>query len=105
MRRFVPDEFHEPFRRFAFDFKNDFTFELPQPVVREKERDENRRDADGHKPFVADVAGRMKGQPFLRQLVVKLLDQRLEQSAVELETELGDFSLQQLVIAQTAPVR
>jgi hypothetical protein len=69
-----------------------FFSKLPQPVVREKERDEDRRDADRHEPFIAEVTRRMKGEALLCELVVELLHQRLELRAVELEAELGDFA-------------
>ena len=37
-----------------------------QPLMDEKKRDKDRRNADRHEPFVAKVAGRMEDQPFLR---------------------------------------
>jgi hypothetical protein len=104
MRGFMPDEFHEPFFCFALDFENDFPFQVPKPVVRQKERNENRRNANGHKPFVAQVTRGMESKSLLSQLIVEALNQRLQRGAVEFEAELGDALLQQLVVAQTAPV-
>ena len=71
-----------------------------QPVVDEKKRHEDRRDADRHKPFIADVTGRMKGQPLGRKLVVKLPDERFERRALEPQAELGDPALEQFLVAQ-----
>ena len=60
MRRLVPDQFHEPLRRPALDFEHHRLLQRAQPVVHEKKRHEDRRDADRHEPFIADVTGRMK---------------------------------------------
>ena len=104
VRRLVAHQLHEPLRRLALDFEDHLALELAQPVMHEKERNEDRRDADRHEPFVADVAGRMKRQPLLRKLVVKLLDERLEFAAFELQAELGNLFLQQLVVAEIDPL-
>src|SRR4030095_4887777 len=78
VRCLMANQLHEPLRCSSFDLKNDLAFQLTQPVVREKEGDEDRRDADGDKPFVADVAGGMKREALLRKLAIKLLNERLE---------------------------
>src|ERR1700726_1490074 len=70
----VPDQFHEPLRRFPLDFEHHGPFQRAQPVVHQKKRNENRWDSYRDEPFVADVAGWMKYQSFPGQLVVKLLD-------------------------------
>ena len=62
MRRLVPDQFHEPLRRSALDFEHHRPLQRAQPVVHEKKRHENRRDADRHEPFIADMTRRMKDQ-------------------------------------------
>ena len=77
-----------------FDFEHHLLFELAQPVVDEKKRNENRRDADRHEPFIADVTRRMKGQAFGRKLVVELLDERFERRAFESQRQFGDAALQ-----------
>ena len=78
MRGFVPDQFHEGFGRFAFNIQHDFSFQLAEPVVRQKKGNEDHRQIDRHKPFIADVARRIEGQPFLREFAVKFFDERLE---------------------------
>src|SRR5687767_1549045 len=104
MRCFVPDQLHEPFRRFAFDLEHHLSLQLAQPFLREKEGNEDRRNADGHEPFVADVAGWMEEQSLLRKFVMKTLDERLQFRALQLQTELRNSSLEQLLVAQIGPV-
>ena len=101
---FVAHQAHEPIGSFAFDFENHFAFEFAQAFVGEEKRDEDRRNANRHEPFVADVAGRLKGQAFLRKLLVKLLDERLEFRAFELEAELRDAFFQQLFVCKIHPI-
>ncbi len=74
--------------------------ERAQPVVDEKKRNENRRNADRHEPFIADVTRRTKDQSVRVELVVKLPDERLERGALELQTELGDAALEKFLVAQ-----
>ena len=56
VRRFVPDQSHEPLWRSALDFEHHRLLQLAQPVVHEKKRHEDRRDADRHEPFIADMS-------------------------------------------------
>ena len=56
---------------------------------------EDRRDADGHEPLIADVTWRMKDKPVRRKLVVELPDERVECRAVEPQAELGDAPFEQ----------
>src|SRR6266487_4748731 len=104
VRGLVAHQAHEPLRRFAFDFEHQLALKFTQPLMRQEKRNENCRDADRHEPFVADVAGRMEDQSFLRQLAVKLLNERLKLRSLQLEAELGDFALQQLIVAEIGPV-
>ena len=60
MGGFVPDEFHEPLGRAAFNLEHHRSLQCAKPIVDEKKRQEDRRYADGHKPFIADVTGRPK---------------------------------------------
>jgi len=46
----------------------------------------------------------MEDQSRVRKLGVKLLNERLKLRALQLEAELGDFALQQLVVAEIGPV-
>ena len=68
--------------------------------MHEKKRHEDRRDADRHEPFIADVTRRMKHQPVRRKLVVKLLDERFERRALEPQAELGDAAFEKFLVAQ-----
>src|ERR1041384_4875790 len=104
MRGFVAHQAHEPIRSFAFDFEDDLAFELAQAFVGKKKRDENSWNADRNEPFVADVAGWLKGQAFLRKLLIKLLDERLEFGAFKLEAKLGDSLLEQLFVCKIHPI-
>ena len=66
----------------------------------EKKRHEDRRDADRHEPFVADMTGRMKDKSVRRKLVVKLPDERFDPRAVEPQTELGDAAFEKFLVAE-----
>ncbi len=76
-----------------------------QPVVDEKKRNENRRDADGHEPFIANMTGRMKREALGRKLVVKLPDERLQRRALKPQTELGDAALEEILDRSVTPNR
>src|SRR5205814_10564821 len=104
VRGLMPNQSHEPLGRLTFHLQDHLSLELAQPLVRQKERNENRRNAYRNKPFVSHMTGRVEGQALLRQLIVKLLDQRLEFGALQLQAKLGDLLLQQLVVAQIAPI-
>ena len=65
--------------------------------MHQEKRHEDRRDADRHEPFVADVAGWMKNQALCRKLIVKLFDQRLERRPLEPQPELGDAAFEKLL--------
>ena len=77
MRGFVAHQSHKPFLRLALNFQDHFALQPPQPVVHEKERDEDRRDSDRTKPLVTDKTWRLKRETFHREFVIELLDQRL----------------------------
>ncbi len=62
MRRLMPHQFHEPLGRPALDLEHHRLFQRAQSIVDEKKGNENRRDADRHEPFIADVTGRMQHQ-------------------------------------------
>src|SRR5882724_5170827 len=64
--RFVPHHFHEPVRGFAFDLEHHRPLQRAQSLVYEKERNKDRGDANRHKPFIANVARRVKYQAFCR---------------------------------------
>ena len=66
VRGLVSHQPHEPFRRFPFHLEDHLALQSAQPVVHQKKRNENRRDADRNKPFVADVAGQLENQAFPR---------------------------------------
>ena len=102
--RFVAHQAHKPLGRFSFDLEHHPALEFPQPLVHEKERNENRRDADRDEPFVADMTGRVKHQALMRQLGVELLNERVQGRALQLQAELRDSFLQQLVVAQVEPI-
>ena len=68
--------------------------------MHEKKRDEDRRDPDGHEPFIADVAWWMKHQSLGRQLIVKLLDQRLERRPLNPQAERGNSTLEELLVRE-----
>ena len=104
VRGLVAHQPHEPFRRFAFHFQHHPALEFAQPVVRQEKRNEDRRDADGHKPFVADVTRRMEGQALLRKLLIELLDERLKLGALQFQPEPGDFLFQQFLVAEIDPI-
>ncbi len=55
---FVPDESHEPLSGSALHFEHHRFLQRAQPIVHQKKRNENCRDADRNKPFVADVTRR-----------------------------------------------
>ena len=96
----MPDQFHEPLARPAFHLEHHGFLQLPQPVVHEEKRHEDRRDADRHEPFIADVTGRMESQSFRRQLVVELLDERFERRALKPQPEFGNAALEKLLIVE-----
>src|SRR5205085_11113328 len=100
VRRFMPDQFHERFRRSALHFEHHRFLERAEPFVDEEKRNEDRRDTDRNEPFVADVTWRMEGQAFAGKLVVKLFDERLEPGPFELQSELGNAALEQLLVRQ-----
>ena len=98
--RLVPHQFHKPLRRFAFHFEHHRALQRAQPVVHEKERNENRRDADRYKPFIAYVTRRMKQESLCRKLVIKLPDQRFECRSLEPQAKRGDTAFEKFLIAQ-----
>src|SRR5436305_683292 len=91
VRGLVPHQAHEPLRRFAFHFENDFFLKPPQPFMHEKKWNEDGGNSHRHEPLVANVARRMKREALLRKLVVKLLDERLEFAALKLQRELRNL--------------
>src|SRR5436190_13705759 len=64
MGRLVPDQFHKRFRRAPLDFEHHRFLERAEPFMDEEKWNENRRDPDGHEPFVADVTRRMEREAF-----------------------------------------
>jgi hypothetical protein len=104
MRRLVPDQFHEPFRRLTFHLKDHFAFQCSQPIVHQEEGNEDCGNANRHKPLVADMARGAKDESFLLQLLVELRDERLERRPFESEPKLRDFAFEQLIVAQVYPV-
>ena len=87
-------------RRPALDFEHHRLLQLPEPVVDEKERHEDRRDADRHEPFIADVTGRKERQALGRKLLVKLPDERLDRRVLQQQPELGNAALEKFLVAQ-----
>src|SRR6266542_5374225 len=65
--RLVPHQFHEPLWSLALDLEHHRPLQRAQPIVDEKKRHEDRRDPDGHEPFIADVGWRMKREPVCRK--------------------------------------
>jgi hypothetical protein len=55
--------------------------------VDQKERNEDRRDTDGHKPLIPNMAGWMKDQAFRRKLLMELPNHRLQRGAFEAKPE------------------
>src|SRR5436305_15335424 len=84
---FMSHQLHEPLRRPPLNFEHHRALERAQPVVHQKEWNENRRDADWNEPFIADMAGWLKHQAFCRKLVVQLSDQRLQRRTLEPQSE------------------
>src|SRR4051812_30612269 len=70
-----------------------------------EERDKNRGDTDRDEPLVADVARRHERQTLGGKLIVKLLDQRLELRAFELQSKRGNSPFEQLFLGQRGPFR
>lgn len=103
MRGFVAHEFHEPLGCLALDFEDDLFFEPAKPFVNQKERNENGGDADGDKPLIAHVTGWHEDEALCFQLVVKLLDERLQAAAFEGESERSDVLLKQAFVRKVYP--
>src|SRR6266478_6005764 len=76
--RLMPHQFHKPLARPSLDLEHHRPLQRAQAVVDEKKRHEDRRDTDGHEPFIADVTWRMKHKSLCRKLVVELPDKRVE---------------------------
>ena len=100
----MPHQFHEPVRRLPFDLQNHFAFEFAQPLVHEKKRDKNRRDANRHEPLITHVTPRMKDQPFRRQLIIKLLHQWFPLRSLQLQAQMRNLFLEQILIAKIDPI-
>src|SRR5436305_7328468 len=98
--RLVPHQLHKPLFRSALDLEHHRPLQRAQPIVDEKKRDEDRRDADRHEPLIADVTWRMKPKSLFRKLVVELLDQWFERRAVQSQAELGDAAFEKFLVAQ-----
>ena len=73
--------------------------------MHEKKRNENRRDADRHEPFIADVTRRMKHQSLCRKFVVELSDQRFESRALEPQAKRGDAAFEKFLDRSVIPSR
>ena len=67
--------------------------------MREKKRDEDRRDANWHEPFIANVTRWMKYEPVRRKLVVELPDKRFECRALEPQAQLGNAAFEKILVA------
>ena len=91
-------------RGFAFHFEDQLALQLAQSLMHEKKWNKDRRDAHRHKPFVANVARRMKHEALLREFVIKLPDERFKGRALQLETQPGNLLLQQFFVAQVGPI-
>src|SRR5438552_10848273 len=100
MPRLVPHQFHKPLARAALDLEHHRPLQRAQPVIDEKKRHEDRRNADRHEPFIADVTWRMKRESLSRKLVVKLPDEWFERRALEPQAELGDAAFEKILVAQ-----
>src|SRR5437763_15013702 len=59
-----------------------------------------RHNANWYEPYIVEVTARMKEDPHVRKLIIKLFDQRLECRPLEPQTELGDAALEKLLIVQ-----
>src|SRR6266536_5538651 len=92
--RLVPHQFHEPLWSLALDLEHHRPLQRAQPIVDEKKRHENRRNTDGHEPFIADVGWRMKREPVGRKLLVKLSDERFQCCSLEAQAEHRDPALE-----------
>ena len=84
VRGFVAHQPHEPVLRLALNFQDHFALQPPQPLVHQKEGDENRRDSHRTKPFVTHETRRMKRETFHREFVIELFDQRLPLGPLQL---------------------
>ncbi len=102
---FMPHEFHEPLLGSALDFQHHGPLERAQPVMHQIKGDENCRDPDGHKPFVAHVTRRMKGQALARKFVVELFDQRLERCSFEPQAQVSKSEAQGVARHSVTPNR
>src|SRR5437773_8789092 len=98
--RLVSHQLHKPLFRSALDLEHHRPLQRAQPVVDEKKRDEDRRDADWHEPLIANVRWRMKRESICRKFVVELPDERFECRAVEPQPELGDAAFEKFLVAQ-----
>src|SRR5207253_3439251 len=98
MPRLVPHQLHKPLFRSALDLEHHRPLQRPQPVVDEKKRHEDRRNANWHEPFITDVTRRMKHKTVGRKLLVELPDELLECSALEAQAELGDTALDKFLV-------
>src|SRR6266480_914871 len=100
MRRLVAHQLHKPLFRSSLDLEHHCPLQRAQPVVDEKKRHEDRGDADGHEPLIADVTWRMKHKSVRRKLVVELSDERFESRAIEPQAELGDAPFEKFRVAE-----
>src|SRR5205823_12696300 len=97
--RLMSHQLHKPLFRSALDLEHHRPLQRPQPVVDEKKRHEDRRNANWHEPFITDVTRRMKHKTVGRKLLVELPDELLECSALEAQAELGDTALDKFLVA------
>src|SRR5205807_4155841 len=96
--------FHEPLRRFAFNFEHHRPLQRAEPIVHQEKRNENSRDTDRHEPFITDVGWGMKCELFGPELIIELSNQRLEWRAFEPEAERRNSPLQELLLGQRHPI-
>src|SRR6266404_1124073 len=104
MTGLVPHQFHEPLRHLTLDFEHHLPLQHAEPIVDEKERNEDRWDPDRHEPFIANMGWWMKHQSLCRELIVKLSDEWLERRALEPQPKLGNTTLEKLLVAQCCPI-
>src|SRR5437867_2641761 len=102
--RLVPHQLHKPLFCSALDLEHHCALQRAQPVVDEEKRHEDRRDADRHEPFIADMTWRMEHESVRRKLVVELPDERFECRAFEPQTELRDAAFEKFLIAERWPI-
>ena len=72
--------------------------------MREIERHGHRRLAVGREPLIRQIKVQREIQSARRELVLQLLDARLDHRAVEPERQVGQAQLEQFLVAQVWPV-